>query len=543
MTNPPESGPGTDRKARAAFWVGAGILLSRIAGFLRDAVLNFYLGNSRETDVWRAALRTPNVIQNLLGEGTLSASFIPVYAEFLEEGKEEEAGHFAGAALGILLVLAFGIALIGILLAPILVGILFPRWDPEKQALTVTLVRIIFPMTATLVISAWALGILNSHRRFFVSYVAPVAWNAAIIGFLVFFGSVLGFQAAGLNADLVTMMAWGALVGGALQLSVQLPWVIPLLKNFRLSLGKKVVGVREAIRNFLPVVAARGVVNISGLLDMFLAALLAEAALSLLSNAQTLYFLPISLFGMAIAAAELPELSRNREAVQEVLTPRVQHALGRLTFLLIPSALAYIFLGDVITAALFQRGEFGPADTAAVHVVLAAYALGLPASASSRALSSAFYALRDTKTPAKIATARVLVSLAVGASLMFPLDRFGVGELRYGAVGLALGSAVGAWFEFILLRRALGRQIGPHGPGRGPVTRMALAGVAALGVGLGAKNILGYSSAGGILPDLLGGASIWLDPLAAIGTAGAFGLAYLGITALLGVGIPLRRSS
>lgn len=543
MTNPPESGPGTDRKARAAFWVGAGILLSRIAGFLRDAVLNFYLGNSRETDVWRAALRTPNVIQNLLGEGTLSASFIPVYAEFLEEGKEEEAGHFAGAALGILLVLAFGIALIGILLAPILVGILFPRWDPEKQALTVTLVRIIFPMTATLVISAWALGILNSHRRFFVSYVAPVAWNAAIIGFLVFFGSVLGFQAAGLNADLVTMMAWGALVGGALQLSVQLPWVIPLLKNFRLSLGKKVVGVREAIRNFLPVVAARGVVNISGLLDMFLAALLAEAALSLLSNAQTLYFLPISLFGMAIAAAELPELSRNREAVQEVLTPRVQHALGRLTFLLIPSALAYIFLGDVITAALFQRGEFGPADTAAVHVVLAAYALGLPASASSRALSSAFYALRDTKTPAKIATARVLVSLAVGASLMFPLDRFGVGELRYGAAGLALGSAVGAWFEFILLRRALGRQIGPHGPGRGPVTRMALAGVAALGVGLGAKNVLGYSSAGGILPDLLGGASIWLDPLAAIGTAGAFGLAYLGITALLGVGIPLRRSS
>jgi len=137
----------------------------------------------------------------------------------------------------------------------------------------------------------------------------------------------------------------------------------------------------------------------------------------------------------------------------------------------------------------------------------------------------------------------VLVSLAVGASLMFPLDRFGVGELRYGAAGLALGSAVGAWFEFILLRRALGRQIGPHGPGRGPVTRMALAGVAALGVGLGAKIVLGYSSAGGILPDLLGEASIWLDPLAAIGTAGAFGLAYLGITALLGVGIPLRRSS
>ena len=543
VTIRPDSGPDSDRSARAAFWVGAGILFSRIAGFLRDAVLNFYLGNSRETDVWRAALRTPNVIQNLLGEGTLSASFIPIYAEFLEEGREEEAGHFAGAALGILLVVAFGIALLGILLAPFIVGIFFPRWDPEKQALTVNLVQIIFPMTATMVISAWALGILNSHRRFFVSYVAPVAWNAAIIGFLVVFGSVLGFRAAGRHAELVTMMAWGALLGGGLQLMVQLPWVIPVLKHFRLSLGKGVVGVREAIRNFLPVVAARGVVNISGLLDMVLAGLLAEAALSLLSNAQTLYLLPISLFGMAVAASELPELSRNRQAVKEVLAPRVQHALGRLAFLLIPSALAYIFLGDVITAALFQRGEFGPADTAAVHVVLAAYALGLPASASSRALSSTFYALRDTKTPAKIATIRVLLSLAVGASLMFPLDNFGVGELRYGAAGLALGSAVGAWVEFILLRRALGRQIGPHGPGLGRVARMGLAGIAALGFGLGAKAVLGFSSAEGLLPGIFGEGSIWLDPLAAIGTAGAFGLAYLGLTALLGVGFPLRRGS
>jgi putative peptidoglycan lipid II flippase len=536
-----ESDSGSGQRARAAIWVGAGIFLSKVAGFLRDAVLNFYLGNSREADIWRAALRTPNAIQNLLGEGTLSASFIPVYAEFLEEGREEDAGRFAGAALGILLVAGFGAALVGIAVAPLVVGLLFHEWDPQKQALTTHLVRIMFPMTATLVISAWALGILNSHRRFFISYVAPVAWNAAIITALVVFGSFLGFEAADRDPELITMMAWGALVGGFLQLSVQLPWVVPVLKYFRLSLGRRVPGVREAIRNFMPVVASRGVVNISGLADLFLAGLLAEAALSLLANAQTLYLLPISLFGMAIAASELPELSRNRQTVQVVLVPRVRKALERMAFLLIPSALAYLFLGDVITAALFERGEFGPTDTAAVHLVLAAYALGLPASASSRALTSAFYAIRDTRSPALIAVGRVAVSLSLGAALMFPLDQQTVGDLRLGAVGLALGSAVGAWVEFGLLRRRLNHHLGPHGPGLGSVARLVVAGAVAAGVGFGAKTLLGFSASPGILPDLLGPDSPWLNPIAAAGTAGAFGVAYWGTAALLGVSLPLRR--
>jgi len=544
VTTTTDSGVTIGRRARAAaFWVGAGIFLSRIAGFLRDAVLAFYLGNSRETDVWRAALRIPNVIQNLLGEGTLSASFIPIYAELLQEGREEEAGRFAGAVLGILLVVAFGAALLGILLAPFIIGVLFHEWDPSKQALTVRLVRILFPMTAVLVISAWALGILNSHRRFFVSYVAPVAWNASIIAVMVFFGSFLGYDAAGMDPELVTMMAWGALVGGLLQVAVQLPWVLKVLRQVRLSLGRRVTGVREAIRNFLPVVAARGVVNISGLLDAVLAGLLAEAALSILANAQTLYLLPISLFGMAIAASELPELSRNRKAAAEVLVPRVRMALRRMAFLLVPSALAYIALGDVLTAALFQRGEFGPADTAAVHLVLAAYALGLPASASSRVLSSTFYALRDTRTPALVATGRVILSLAVGASIMFPLDQFQIGELRLGAAGLALGSAVGAWVEFYLLRRSLGRHLGPHGPGVTPVFKILVAGLAAMALGLLARSYLGFSLEPGLLQELLGAQSVLLNPLAALGTAGIFGVVYLGTASLLGVGIPLRRGS
>ncbi|MFH1765248.1 MAG: murein biosynthesis integral membrane protein MurJ [Gemmatimonadota bacterium] len=541
MTRKADTGERDGRGARAATWVGAGIFLSKIAGLLREVVFANYFGASAVADVWRAALRTPNVIQNLLGEGTLSASLIPVYAEFLEEGREEEAGRFAGASLGILTVVSFGLALLGILLAPVVIPVFLWKWDPWMQELTVSIIRILFPMTAVLVISAWALGILNSHRRFFVSYVAPVAWNLALITTMVGAGSYLGWDRLGRDADLAVAMAWGALGGGVLQLLIQTPWLVPLLSGFRLSLGRRVAGVREAIGNFLPVVAARGAVNISGWIDILLAHTLVTGALAMLGFAQILYMLPISLFGMAIAASELPELSRRRGEIDGVLVPRVRGALDRLAFLLIPSALAYLILGDVFIAALFQRGEFGPDVTKATYAILAAYALGLPASASSRALSSAFYAVRDTRTPAVIATIRVVLSIAVGASLMFPLDRLPVGALRLGAAGLALGSAVGAWVEYVLLRWRLTQHLGSHGPEAKRVVRFFVAGLVAVGVGFAAKLVLGYSAEPGLLPDLLGEASFWLNPLAALGTAGVFGVAYLGSASLLGVGMPLRR--
>ncbi|MGW8265839.1 MAG: hypothetical protein ACWGSQ_05685, partial [Longimicrobiales bacterium] len=145
------------------------------------------------------------------------------------------------------------------------------------------------------------------------------------------------------------------------------------------------------------------------------------------------------------------------------------------------------------------------------------------------------------RTPALIATGRVVLSLMVGASLMFPLDRVGVGELRFGVAGLAFGSALGAWLEYVLLRRSLARHLGTHGPDRTRVLRMAAAGGVALAVGLGTRSLLGFSASPGLLPDLLGEGSMVLDPLAAAGTAGVFGVAYLGVAAVLGVGIPLRR--
>lgn len=521
--------PDTGARSRASARVTAGILASRLSGLVRERIFAYFFGASPTADAWKAALRLPNVLQNLLGEGTLSASFIPIYAELLEEGREEEAARFAGAVLGLLTITAGLLAFLGILLAPWLVGFFFYGFDPERQALTVELVRILFPMTAILVISAWALGILNSHRRFFLSYVAPVAWNAAMIGAMAVGGMALGWS----GAELVRFLAWGALVGGALQLLVQLPLTLRLLGEFRPSVSTRVHGVREAIRNFIPVLAARGAVNLGGWLDYALAAFLTAGAVATLAYAQTLYILPISLFGMAVAASELPEISRNRGADRARLAREVAGGAERVAYFLVPSTVGYLLLGNVIVAALYQTGAFGPDEVRVTWLILVAYALGMGASATSRLLSSAFYALRDTRTPARIAYLRVGLALALGAALMFPLDRFRVGVLGLGAVGLAAGSAVAAWVELALLRRRLREQAGSELRLAGPVLpRLVAAALPAGAVGVGIQLVL---------PPL----HPWL---LAVGTLLPFGVIYLALTRILGVSGPLdallaRRSS
>jgi putative peptidoglycan lipid II flippase len=314
-------------------------------------------------------------------------------------------------------------------------------------------------------------------------------------------------------------------VGGALQFGVQLPLVIRHLRFFRPSLGRGVPGVPEAIRNFGPVVAARGVVNLSGWVDTILAGMLAEGAVAVMGYAQTFYLLPISLFGLSVAASELPELSRMRQHDKEVLATRVAGALGRVSYFLIPSAVGYLFLGDVVVGALYQTGAFGSAQTLVTWAALAGYALGLTASARSRVLSSAYYAIRDTGTPARIATLRVVVSAVIGVSLMFPLDKVGFQRVHLGAAGLALGASVGAWLEYALLRRALRARIGPHGPPASDLVRMTLAAALAAAVGVGLQLSLPGRS----------------PIVEALETLIPFGVVYVSVAAALGLGIPKAR--
>lgn len=482
---PPAAQDATRDRARSgmsAQLVATGIFLSRIAGFARQAVFANFFGAGPAADAFTAALRMPNVLQNLLGEGVLSASFIPVYSELLEQGREEEAGRVAGAVFALLAAIAGALAILGFLLAPYLVQIFTPgfyrdRLIDGRYDLTVTLVRIIFPMTGILVLSAWALGVQNSHRRFFVPYVAPVVWSAVMIATMLVFGSRLE------PMRLAIALAWGALLGGALQFLIQLPWVLRLEPQLKVRWNTRLAGVRTAAKNAAPAIMGRGVVQLSGWFDLFLASFLAAGAVAVVSYAQMLYVLPISLFGMSVAAAELPELSRERGQVGEVLRTRVNRGLEQIAFFVVPSLIGYVLLGDIIAGALFERGRFDAYDTILVALTLAAFSIGLVASTATRLFSSAFFALHDTKTPAKYAIVRVLLAAAVGAGLMLLLDRIEIAPgKRLGPVGLALGAGSAAWVEWWLLRRSLRPTIGVVGTGRRTLGRMFLAALLAGGV-------------------------------------------------------------
>lgn len=512
----------------ASTLVAAGIFLSRIIGFVRLRVTAHYFGTSVYASVITAGLRMPNFLQNLLGEGTLSASFIPVYSELLEEGREEEAGRMAGAVFALLLALAGVLTLGGIALAPVLVAVFLPGFDGLARDLAIDLTRITFAMTGFLVLSAWALGILNSHRKFFVPYFAPVLWNAAIIGALVAFGERLELR------DLVIAAGWGALLGGILQFGIQLPFVLRLERQLKIRWNTRLEPVREAVRNAGPAIMGRGVVQLSSYVDMVLASLLVERAIAILGYATTLYVLPVSLFGMSVAAAELPDLARQRAEGAEILARRTSAALQRIAFYVVPSFVAFVLLGDLIVAALYQTGEFGRASTLVTYFALAAYSIGLLASTGTRLLSSTYFALRDTKTPAKYATLRVVTAAALGFLLMVQFERvelFGVGlgpgvfggvrvgDIPLGVVGLALGSGIAAWMEWGMLRHTLRKRIGTVGAGAAPLARMFVAALVGAGVGWGLR---------------------WLLPemhpiLEAAVVLGGFGVTYLAVAALLGI--------
>jgi hypothetical protein len=204
---------------RGSVLVGAGILLSRIAGLVRQRVLAYYLGLGDAADVFAAAFRVPNLLQNLFGEGALSASFIPSYSRLLGEGREEEARRLAGAVLSILSLVVAIIVTGGVLAAPTIANLLAPEWTGEKRLLMEQLIRILFPGAGLLVFSAWCLGVLNSHRRFLLSYAAPVVWNLAIIAAVLLAGG------AGGMGRVVVWAAWGSVAGSLLQVAVQWPMV------------------------------------------------------------------------------------------------------------------------------------------------------------------------------------------------------------------------------------------------------------------------------------------------------------------------------
>ena len=514
------------QSGRNATLVGAGILLSRLSGIFREVALRGYLGTSASADAFGAGLQIPKVLQNLLGEGSLSASFIPVYSQMLDKD-EREAGRMAGAVAGLITLVTAVAVFLGIILARPLTRVLAPGFTGAKFELTVDLTQIMIGGIGFIVLAAWCLGVLNAHRKFFLSYVAPVVWNAAIIIAVVYAGI-----SEWTGADIAKAAAWGVLIGGLLQFLIQLPSVIRTAPDIRLSISTKVPGVGIVARRFGPAVAARGIVTLTAYIDLMLASLLATGAVAILGAAQVLYLMPISVFALSVAAAELPELSRETDN-RGLIFERLKLGIGRVSFFMVYSAVAFVTMGPLIVSALFQRGEFTSDDSIAVWLTLAAFAFGLVPAGLSRLLQNTCYAAGDVKGPAKIAGIRALLAVGIGAVLMFQFDQiavidgtlYKVGDLpnfslpseearefgdftRLGAVGLAIGAAISAWVEMALLQQRVRSDFGFEGPIKPTVRRLVIPGAVTVLLGIGLTVLLWG------LPRILGA-------ILAIGVSGA----------------------
>lgn len=451
--------------ARGGLLVSAGILASRLVGLVRQRVVAHYLGTGDAADALAAAFRVGNITQNLLGEGALSASFIPVYARLREGEGQGRATAFARATLGALAPLALAVSALGVLAAPTLAALVGSGFTGDKLRLTAGLIRVLFPMTGVLVIGAWALGVLNTHRRFFLPYAAPVVWSLAQVAAVVIAAAREGASPSGLAAA----VGWGALGGAILQVAVMLGPVRGLLGAVSPRLDLADAGLREAAAKLPASLVGRGVMQLSALVDTALVGSLGAGAVAAVTYAQTLYLLPMALLGTGEAAAALPELAKGGAALDDGRRAEIRGSLraqlGRVVPLAAGAATALAATGGEITTVLLRGGRFGQSSTDEVARVLLAYALALPANASSRVMSTACYALGDTAGPARFATVRVAVSTAASLALLRPL----------GAPGVVLGSVVGAWVELALLVRAVRGKVGGAGGAGLPLGPLAAA--------------------------------------------------------------------
>ena len=501
--------------------MGAGILISRLVGLIRQRIFAHYFGSSGAGDAFSAAFRIPNFLQNVFGEGALSASLIPVYARLLAQGDEKEATRVANAVFGLLALVTSLVVLVGVLATPLFVTAIAAGFQDERRELTITLVRIFFPGAGLLVLSAWCLGILNSHHRFFISYTAPVAWNVAIIVALIFYGKRLDLF------PLAEVVAWSSVVGSALQFGVQLPTVLKLIHRFRPAINIANAHVKQVVHNFFPVFMSRGVVQISAFVDAEFASFLGQGAVVALNYAQSLYTLPVSLFGMSVSAAELPTMAKAlgaTEVIAENLRHRLDAGLKRIAFFIVPSSMAFVALGDVIAAVLYQTGRFTHNDAIYVWAILAGSAVGLLASTLGRLYSSTYYALHDTRTPLRYALLRVALTTALGYLCALPLPRALGIEPKWGVAGLTASAGIAGWVEFALLRRTLNRRIGRTGLPFGFVTKLWVGAAAGAIVGWGLKLLF-----------------IRLHPIPlAIIVLGSYGLVYFALT--FAFGLPEART-
>ena len=434
------------RLVKAAGVVGAATLTSRILGFIRDAVIAWFLGAGFSSDAFIAAFRIPNLLRRLFAEGSLSSAFIPVFTEYIVKQGQVEAFHLARSAFRLLGVVLIFAALSGILLSPWIVRLIAPGFSADKISLTITLTQFMFPYIFFIGLVSLCMGILNVLDHFAAPAFAPVLLNLAIIGSVVYICPSLSPPVIGL--------AVGVLIGGFLQLMLQLPVLIK--KGFYFWQAAKMIhpGLKRVGTLIPPVILGGAVYQINILVGTLLGSLLDEGSVTYLYFADRLVQFPLGIFAIAMATAVLPSLSRQAaNGDLEKLKDTFDQTLRLVIFITIPAAVGLIVLREPIVALLFQRGEFDARATRLTAEALLYYSMGLWAFSAVRIVAATFFALQDTRTPVKMAGISIFANVILGVVLMKPLSHG----------GLALATALASVLNLGLLLGALKTRLGSLG--------------------------------------------------------------------------------
>ncbi len=427
---------------RSTFTVGGMTLISRIMGFLRDMIVARYFGASNGADAFFVAFRIPNFLRRMFAEGSFSQAFVPVLAEHKTLYGHEEVCALIGRVAGVLGLVVIGITILGVLAAPFLVMVFAPGFtsEPVRYGLTVEMLHITFPYLAFISLAALAGGILNTYGRFGVPAFTPVFLNLAMIAGALLLAPHLEHP--------VTGLAWGVLLGGALQLMVQLPSVYRLGLLTWPRFDPNDVTVRKILRLMVPTLFGSSVAQVNLLFDTLIASFLVTGSVSWLYYSDRLLEFPLGVFGIAIATVILPKLSADnalRDA--EGFTRTLDWALRLVVLIGVPAGLALALLGGPLLTTLFQYGEFASNDTQMAARSLMAFAVGLPAFILIKVLVPGFYSRQDTKTPVRIGITAMLSNMVLNVLLVFPLAH----------AGLALATTLSAYLNAGLLYRSLQR--------------------------------------------------------------------------------------
>jgi putative peptidoglycan lipid II flippase len=433
---------------RSAGAMGIMTLLSRVLGYLRDLLLASILGAAGSSDAFIIALRIPNMLRRLVGEGALTAAFVPVFSRRLKEGGRQAAGELLGRALGTLSFVLVLLATAGVLLSPLVVRMVafgFSR-TAEKWDLTVALNRLMFPYLVFIGLAALAMGALNSLRSFAVPAFTPVLLNLSIITAALVWGRTMEQPAYA--------FAGGVLVGGFLQLAFQLPFLARRGMSLRPRLGFGDPHVRRIALLMVPGVFGVAVHQITVIVDAQFASFLVNGSVSWLYYADRVTELVLGVFAISVSTVVLPTLSRqvldnDGERIRDTLSL----ALRLIAFITIPATIGLLLLRLPIITVLFQRGEFTSADAVSTSQALLGYCLGLLPFAAVKVLAPAFYAHQDTATPVKVAALSLLVHVGLCATLVGSFQHFGI------ALATSLSSGLNTVLLMWLLRRRLGADI------------------------------------------------------------------------------------